>query len=164
MYGCFRKNGRALADLCGEILVDQRSPDPVKPYRCISRLPSIRTAPIFRYYPSALEIDRRTEVLDGVSLDLLRSFIAAADQGSFSAAARRLRRAQSAVSELVSGLEAQIGVTLFDRSGRYPKLTPEGLVLLADARGVISGADFMKARAKGMASGLEPELSVVVDV
>ena len=49
------------------------------------------------------------------------------------------------------GLEAQIGVTLFDRSGRYPKLTPEGLVLLADARGVISGVDFMKARAKGMA-------------
>ncbi len=103
-------------------------------------------------------------MLDSVSLDQLRSFIAAADQGSFSAAARKLRRAQSAVSELVSGLEAQIGVTLFDRSGRYPKLTPEGLVLLADARGVISGVDFMKARAKGMASGLEPELSVVVDV
>ena len=103
-------------------------------------------------------------MLDSVSLDQLRSFIAAADQGSFSAAARKLRRAQSAISELVSGLEAQIGVTLFDRSGRYPKLTPEGLVLLADARGVISGVDFMKARAKGMASGLEPELSVVVDV
>ena len=97
-------------------------------------------------------------------LDQLRSFIAAADQGSFSAAARKLRRAQSAVSELVSSLEAQIGITLFDRSGRYPKPTPEGLVLLADARGVISGVDFMKARAKGMASGLEPELSVVVDV
>src|SRR4030081_335951 len=103
-------------------------------------------------------------MLDGVSLDQLRSFIAAADQGSFSAAARKLRRAQSAVSELVSGLEDQIGVTLFDRSGRYPKLTPEGVVLLADARGVVSGVDFMKARAKGMASGLEPELSVVVDV
>ena len=103
-------------------------------------------------------------MLDGVSLDQLRSFIAAADQGSFSAAARKLRRAQSAVSELVSGLEDQIGVALFDRSGRYPKLTPEGVVLLADARGVVSGVDFMKARAKGMASGLEPELSVVVDV
>jgi DNA-binding transcriptional LysR family regulator len=40
----------------------------------------------------------------------------------------------------------------------------QGAVLLADARGVVSGVDFMKARAKGMASGLEPELSVVVDV
>jgi DNA-binding transcriptional LysR family regulator len=103
-------------------------------------------------------------MLDGVSLDQLRTFIAAVDEGSFSAAARKLRRAQSVVSELVSNLEGQIGVPLFDRSGRYPKLTAEGVVLLADARGVVSGVDFLKARAKGMASGLEPELSVVVDV
>ena len=103
-------------------------------------------------------------MLDGVSLDQLRAFIAAADEGSFSAAARKLRRAQSVVSELVSSLEGQIGVTLFDRSGRYPALTPQGAVLLADARNISSGLDFMKARAKGMATGLEPELSVVVDV
>jgi len=103
-------------------------------------------------------------MLDGVSLDQLRTFIAAVDEGSFSAAARKLRRAQSVVSDSVSNLESQIGVALFDRSGRYPKLTPEGVVLLADARGIVSGVDFMKARAKGMASGLEPELSVVVDV
>jgi predicted transcriptional regulator len=50
--------------------------------------------------------------LDGVSLDQLRSFIAAVDEGSFSAAARKLRRAQSAVSELVSSLEDQMGVML----------------------------------------------------
>jgi len=103
-------------------------------------------------------------MLDGVTIDQLRGFIAAVDEGSFSAAARKLRRAQSAVSELVSGLEDQMGVTLFDRSGRCPKLTSEGAVLLADARGVVAGLDFMKARAKGIAAGLEPELSVVVDV
>ena len=103
-------------------------------------------------------------MLDGVSLDQLRTFIAAVDEGSFSAAARKLYRAQSVVSDLVSGLEAQIGVPLFDRSGRYPKLTAPGAVLLADARGIVAGVDFMKARAKGMASGLEPELSAVVDV
>lgn len=103
-------------------------------------------------------------MLDGVSLDQLRTFVTSVDEGSFSAAARKLRRAQSVVSDLVSGLEAQIGVSLFDRSGRYPKLTPAGTVILADARGIITGVDFMKARAKGMASGIEPELSVVVDV
>ncbi len=103
-------------------------------------------------------------MLDGVSLDQLRAFIASADEGSFSAAARKLHRAQSVVSELVSSLEGQIGVTLFDRSGRYPALTPQGAVLLADARSIASGLDFMKARAKGMAAGLEPEMSVVVDV
>jgi len=103
-------------------------------------------------------------MLDGVSLDRLRTFIASVDEGSFSAAARKLRRAQSVVSDLVSGLEAQIGVQLFDRAGRYPKPTPAGIVLLGDARGIVSGVDFMKARAKGMASGVEAELSVVVDV
>jgi DNA-binding transcriptional LysR family regulator len=103
-------------------------------------------------------------MLDGVSLDQLRTFIASVDEGSFSAAARKLRRAQSVVSDLVGGLEAQMGVRLFDRSARYPKLTPAGVALLADARGIVAGVDFMKARAKGMSSGLEPELSVVVDV
>src|ERR1700761_1508114 len=103
-------------------------------------------------------------MLDAVSLDQLRTFIAAVDEGSFSAASRKLLRSQSVVSETVSNLEEQIGVPLFDRSGRYPKLTPAGIVLLADARNVIGGVDLLKARAKGMASGLEPELSVVVDV
>ena len=103
-------------------------------------------------------------MLDGVSLDQLRIFIAAADAGSFSAAGRSLSRAQSAVSDLIGNLEAQLGVTLFDRAGRMPKLTAEGTVLLADARCVIAGVNGLKSRARGMAEGLEPELSVVVDV
>src|SRR5580692_12084638 len=102
-------------------------------------------------------------MLDGVSLDQLRAFIAAVDEGSFSAGARRLRRAQSAVSELVSNLEAQIGVVLFDRSERYPKLTPAGVLLVADARSVVANVDLLKARAKGISGGLESELSAVVD-
>jgi DNA-binding transcriptional LysR family regulator len=103
-------------------------------------------------------------VLDGVSLDQLRAFIAAVDEGSFSAGARKLHRAQSAVSELVSNLEVQIGVVLFDRSERYPKLTPAGVLLLADARSVLGNVDLLKARAKGISGGLESELAVVVDV
>jgi len=103
-------------------------------------------------------------MLDGVSLDQLRTFIAAVDEGSFSAAARKLNRVQSAVSGWIGGLEAQIGVALFDRSGRFPKLTPEGVLLLADARNVVAGVDTLKARARLMSAGLEAELSVVVDV
>ncbi len=103
-------------------------------------------------------------MLDAVSLDQLRAFIAAVDAGSFSAAARKLYRAQSAVSGWIAGLEAQFGVALFDRTARFPKLTPEGVLLLADARSVVSGVNAMKARAKLMAGGLEAELSVVADV
>jgi DNA-binding transcriptional LysR family regulator len=103
-------------------------------------------------------------MLDGVSLDQLRAFIAAVEEGSFSAGARRLHRAQSAISELVSNLEAQLGVVLFDRTERYPKLTPAGIQLVADARSVVANVDLLKARAKGISRGLESELSAVVDV
>jgi DNA-binding transcriptional LysR family regulator len=103
-------------------------------------------------------------MLDGISLDQLRTFIAAVDEGSFSAAARKLNRVQSAVSGWVGGLEDQLDVVLFDRTGRFPKLTPEGVLLLADARNIVAGVDTLKARARLMTSGVEAELSVVVDV
>ncbi len=103
-------------------------------------------------------------MLDGVTLDQLRTFIAAVDAGSFSAAGRKLRRAQSVVSQTLANLEAQLGVKLFDRSARYPRLTEEGKSLLADARSVADNVDGFKARARAMREGLEPELSVVVDV
>jgi DNA-binding transcriptional LysR family regulator len=103
-------------------------------------------------------------MLDRLSLDQLRTFVAAAEEGSFSAAGRKLHRSQSVVSELVSALERQLRVTIFDRSGRYPTLTEAGAVLLADARSILAGVEGMKARADGMASGVESELSVAIDV
>jgi DNA-binding transcriptional LysR family regulator len=102
-------------------------------------------------------------MLDGVSLDQLRTFIAAAEEGSFSAAGRQLRRAQSVVSQTLANLEGQIGVKLFDRSGRVPTLTGQGQALLSLARTVASEVDLFKARAKGFAGGLETELTLVVD-
>jgi len=103
-------------------------------------------------------------MLDGVTLDQLRTFIAAVDEGSFSAASRKLRRAQSVVSQTLANLEAQLGVKLFDRSARYPRLTEAGRSLLVEARSVADNMDGFKARARAMREGLEPELSVVVDV
>jgi len=103
-------------------------------------------------------------MLDGLTLDQLRTFIAAAEEGSFSAAGRRLKRAQSVVSQTLANLELQIGVKLFDRSSRYPRLTEAGLALLHSAREVADGVDGFKARARTMREGLEPELSVVIDV
>jgi DNA-binding transcriptional LysR family regulator len=103
-------------------------------------------------------------MLHGVSLDQLRTFIAAADEGSFSAAGRRLRRAQSVVSQTLANLEGQLGVMLFDRSGRFPLLTDQGRALLPDARAVARNVDLLKAQARNLAGGLEPELSVAVDV
>ncbi len=103
-------------------------------------------------------------MLDAVTLDQLRTFIAAAEQGSFSAAGRKLRRAQSVVSQTLANLELQLGVSLFDRSSRYPQLTEAGRLLLLEARAVAEHMDTFKARARSVAEGLEPELSVAVDV
>ena len=49
--------------------------------------------------------------------DNLRIFIAAIDHGSFSGAARALKRVPSAVSMAIANLEAELGLQLFDRSG-----------------------------------------------
>jgi len=103
-------------------------------------------------------------MLDGLTMDQLRTFIAAADEGSFSAAGRKLRRAQSVVSHTLANLELQVGLALFDRSGRYPQLTEAGQALLEQAREAASSMDAFKAQARLLAEGLEPELAVAVDV
>jgi DNA-binding transcriptional LysR family regulator len=101
--------------------------------------------------------------IEGVSLDQLRAVLAVAEIGSFSGAARRFGRAQSAVSYAVAQTEAQLGVELFDRSGYRPVLTPAGRLLLHDIRGIVARADDLHARAQAVARGVEAELTLVVD-
>ncbi|MDO1585056.1 LysR family transcriptional regulator [Rhizobium oryzicola] len=97
------------------------------------------------------------------TLDQLQVFLAVADTGSFSAAARRLNRAQSVVSYTIANLEAQLEVSLFSRSGPgQTRLTDEGHALLADARRIVSDLQVMRARAKSMKQGLEAELSLAI--
>ena len=54
---------------------------------------------------------------DDLEFDALRVFMAVVEAGSFSAAAKQLGRAQSAVSYIVRELEAKLGGDLFDRAG-----------------------------------------------
>jgi len=81
-------------------------------------------------------------VLDGVTLDQMRTFIAAVEEGSFSPAGRKLRPVadQSDVGQLRRAT-GQLGISLFDRAGRRPVLTEKGKVLLVDARAVVSNVD-----------------------
>jgi DNA-binding transcriptional LysR family regulator len=103
-------------------------------------------------------------MLDAMSMDQLRTFIAAAEEGSFSAAGRKLGRAQSVVSTTLANLEQQVGFALFERTGRYPRLTEAGTALLEQARAAADSMDAFKAKARTLAEGLEPELAVAVDV
>jgi DNA-binding transcriptional LysR family regulator len=102
-------------------------------------------------------------MIGSLTLDQLRVLVTIADEGSFSAAGRRLARVQSAISQTVATLEDVQGVTLFDRSGHRPKLTEAGRNLVAQARIVLSGAARFEGMAAGMREGIEPELAVAID-
>lgn len=102
-------------------------------------------------------------MIGALSLDQLRVLIAIEETGSFSAAGRKLRRVQSAISHTIQGLEESQGVQLFDRSARTPRLTEAGQVLAAQARQVLRQAEVFELTARSIAAGLEPELSIALD-
>jgi len=102
-------------------------------------------------------------MLDGMTLDQIRTFVTVADSGSFRSGAARLLRVQSAISHAIANLETELGLQLFDRSGYRPVLTQEGQALLAHARDILLRADAMRARARALGAGVELELTLVVD-
>jgi DNA-binding transcriptional LysR family regulator len=98
-----------------------------------------------------------------ISLDQVRVFLSVAEQGSFSAAARALDRAQSAVTYTIQKLEAEIGTELFDRSAYRPTLTDAGRSLLPHARRIAEDVGHFSIQARSIAGGLESELKLAVD-
>lgn len=75
-----------------------------------------------------------------MDLKRARTFVAVAELGTVSRAAQVLRIAQPALSRQIADLEAQLGVTLFDRVGRRLLLTGQGEQLLGDCRALLSAA------------------------
>lgn len=102
-------------------------------------------------------------MLDALTLDQLRIFVAIADHGSFRAAARALGRAQSGLSNAILNLETELRLPLFDRAQRRPQLTPEGATLLAEARTLLIKADALRAKANSFGQGVEASLRVALD-
>lgn len=74
--------------------------------------------------------------LNNFSGKLLCAFLALVDTGKFKIAAERCNVSQSAFSQMISRLEEQTGVRLFDRDTRHVSLTPEGRLLVPIARTV----------------------------
>ncbi|MEM5497394.1 LysR family transcriptional regulator [Paraglaciecola mesophila] len=81
------------------------------------------------------------------TLDQLNAFVTAAEMGSFSAAARKLQKAQSRISSAIANLEIDLGFELFDRSSRYPQLTELGKQMLPEAQYVLAQCQRFRARA-----------------
>lgn len=99
------------------------------------------------------------------TIEQLKVLLVVAETGSFTAAAKRLRRAVSAVSYTIATLEQNLGVALFDREQtRKPMLTEAGAAVLSKARVVTAGVDDLRASVQSLLNGLEAELTLVVDV
>lgn len=96
------------------------------------------------------------------SPEALLAFAEAATLGSFSAAARKLGKRQSTVSEAIGNLEIDLGLTLFDRGTRQPTLTEAGRAMLTQVRRVLEAGEQMDRLAAQMAGGLEARLTLVV--
>lgn len=96
------------------------------------------------------------------SQESLIAFVQAASLGSFSAAARKLGKSQSTVSEAISRLEIDMGVELFDRSSKHPTLTPIGQALLRKAEDVVGANDRLRQMASALTLGVEASLTIVI--
>jgi len=99
------------------------------------------------------------------TIDQLKVFLMVVETGSFTAAAKRLRRAVSAISYTIATLEQQLGIELFDREGsRTPVLTKAGAAVLSKAQVVAVGVDDLRASVRSLLRGVEAEVTLVVDV
>lgn len=84
-----------------------------------------------------------------------RAFLVTAEEGSLSAAARALGMAQPTLGRQVAALEEELGVILFERSGRGLVLTPSGLELLDHVRAMGEAAGRVSLSASGQAQAVE---------
>ena len=103
-------------------------------------------------------------MLDAVTIDQLRMLVAVVDNKSFTAAAKAVQRAQSAVSQAIATLEFQLDLKLFDRSTRRPTLTAEGAAIVADARAVIDRAQALRTKARALSGGIEANVTLAISM
>jgi DNA-binding transcriptional LysR family regulator len=99
---------------------------------------------------------------DAISFDWnqIRAFLATVDEGSFSGAARVLKTTQPTIGRQISDLEARLGITLFERSVRGPKLTEAGRDLVEHVRAMADAATLISMVAAGKSQEVTGEVTV----
>ncbi|AKA37856.1 LysR family transcriptional regulator [Yersinia ruckeri] len=96
------------------------------------------------------------------SPEALIAFVESAAQGSFSAAARKLRKSQSTISTAIAHLEADLGLILFDRQARQPVLTTHGRRVLVHVQEILAASERLDKLSIRLADRVEPRLSFVL--
>jgi DNA-binding transcriptional LysR family regulator len=95
-----------------------------------------------------------------ISIEVLETLDAIDRRGSFAKAAEELNKATSAISYAVQKLEEQLDIALFQRLGRRSVLTPAGRLILAEGRDILQTTRRLVDKAKEVATGWEPRISV----
>ena len=90
----------------------------------------------------------------------VRAFLATAEHGSLSAAARKLGQTQPTLSRQVAALESRLGILLFERVGRRLQMTKGGRELLAQTRIMGDAADRLALAALGQSQSISGEISI----
>lgn len=98
-----------------------------------------------------------------LDLEQLHVLDTVVQEGSFSAAARILGRAPSAVSYAIKNLESVLGISLFDRGGHRVRLTAAGQEIHEEARSLLARARDLERMALELQGGWEPKLHIVLD-
>ncbi|ASV56730.1 MULTISPECIES: LysR family transcriptional regulator [Lelliottia] len=96
------------------------------------------------------------------SPEALSAFVETVATGSFSAAARRLRKSQSTVSTAIANLEADLGFALFDRSARQPVLTEQGEQVLGYVQSILAASARLDELAVSLTAQTEARLTFVL--
>ncbi|EGQ9287868.1 LysR family transcriptional regulator [Vibrio parahaemolyticus] len=97
------------------------------------------------------------------TLQQLETLVACVEHGSFSAAARKLGKAQSAISTAISNLEIDCNTLIFDRSSKVPVLTPQGKRLYSHALDLLGDAHQIESMMHSFSSGVEDSVTVAVN-
>lgn len=100
---------------------------------------------------------------DVLTPDSLAMLQAIADTGSFAAAARQLNLVPSALTYRVRQMEEALDVLLFDRSARQAQPTEAGHALLIESERLLQDIDAVAHRVRRVATGWEPELTIMAD-
>jgi DNA-binding transcriptional LysR family regulator len=98
-----------------------------------------------------------------ITIEVLETLDAIDRRGSFAKAAEELNKATSAISYAVQKLEEQLDIALFQRQGRRSVLTPAGQLILAEGREILQTTTRLANKAKEVATGWEPRLSIAVE-
>ena len=98
--------------------------------------------------------------MSGFDWNRARAFLATADAGSFSGAARLLGTTQPTVGRQIAALEEELGVVLFERLGRGLSLTPTGLELIEPLRTMDEAAHRFSRMATGQSLSLDGPICI----